>query len=683
MRKGVDDLLTGYIVTMTDTTTSQKSADGLVVGRRSFWMMAMLSMMILSVAPRTSGFVVPSPVSLKTTTVSKHRRAGVVSLRAEEQNLETTGEESLTSSSSLRESLLQEYVSVLGQIESIEKSLQETEESDESRMDAAKLAVEVTERQFQLLSSKMVPPKGLSTEDYENAVRAFLGLPAPIRLAFVRALGKEDKLAGDVSSIPEIVSDLYRQSGSLKPQILQDSLKDVKKSFKDISMTDEANDTSSQDYINKKVLETIYEETDPAKIQVMRNVESFLPEVTRKADFPVTEEDVKILENAVDPSIFSASGRPEEIPGGYVIRGNNKKATGVELIAALDEKLPSDWACTVCYIEDPTWEPEGDLEPPKALVLLNKDFTPETTQWLSRSFSIVAFVTAVLFAVGIYGSTDAVSNRLMDLASISDTTGLSWFGWKVADFLLPLFVILASHEAGHFIVGTTQGIKTESLIPTTLPFYGNFPVFGTVTRIVNSPKNLSALFDFAIMGPLLGLISSMIFLGTGLIATQDILGTPEAQYLPAIPVSVIKLSTFSGTIVDDFFGGGGIITSQDASTPVPLHPYAIAGLCGLLINAIEMLPLGKMDGSRVAMSIFGRLFESIIQVLSFLVVVIFTFFTDGSSGELLTAALIVSSIVERGAEVPCRDESQKANAARCVAAALVWFLAALIVTPMS
>ena len=220
------------------------------------------------------------------------------------------------------------------------------------------------------------------------------------------------------------------------------------------------------------------------------------------------------------------------------------------------------------------------------------------------------------------------------------------------------------------------------MIPTFLPILGSLPLLGTLTRIKSSPKNFTSLFDFAFLGPLLGMVSSFIFLGTGLVATKAALDSGGAQFLPALPVSVLNLSTLGGSIVDNFFAGGdGYITAMDPTTPVPLHPFAIAGYCGLLINAIEMLPLGATDGGRLSLTVFGRQGHSLVGGLTWFALLVCSFALEDQQGSLLISAWAINNVFQNDMEVPCRDETDNPSLPRLLAAFALWFLAALIIVP--
>ena len=132
--------------------------------------------------------------------------------------------------------------------------------------------------------------------------------------------------------------------------------------------------------------------------------------------------------------------------------------------------------------------------------------------------------------------------------------------------------------------------------PTVLPSLG-LPYLSFQNRIKTSPKGYSDLFDIAFVGPITGLSVSFVALLVGLQLTTTV-DQPTAQLLPCLPVGFLMQSTLGGTIVDLILGGGdGLLLNQDAAVLIPLHPVAIAGFLGLIIHALDFVPIGSTDGA--------------------------------------------------------------------------------------
>jgi hypothetical protein len=585
----------------------------------------------------------------------------------------------------------EELGQILTSLDGLDSDIQKwnTTTVDDDLVNSKTKEVEELEKEAVEKLSTPIPPLGLSMPEFKASIKMFFNLPLSYRLALVKAIDLEDTAAADPARIPDIVTKLYEQQYTITQKRLADCLKEAP--AKQMGVTKIEGDDL------EKMFQNLFEngeENGEEKTQDQRDLESsvrqFLPRVIRKEDNVPLESDAELLFAALDKETFSSSARPIQIPGGYIIRGENRKKSGEELISALDAKFPADWDCTVSYMYDVSaidGDDDNMFELDSALVLLKKDFTPIANEWFYRITSLVSFGTLLLFCVGVYGGNQDVLKKLSDASSLGDFAALDWFNGKVGQVLLPILAILASHELGHFIVAKKDKIETTSLIPTFLPCFGSLPLLGTLTRIKTSPKNFTSLFDFAFMGPLLGFVSSIAFLGAGLAATKTALdgdASAAAQFLPSLPVSVLSLSTLGGSIIDNFFAGGdGYITAMDPATPVPLHPFAIAGYAGLLINAAEMLPLGATDGGRMSMTIFGRRGHSLIGGLTWFALLVTSFSLKDQQTALIITAWATNNIFQNDMEIPCRDESQNPSLPRISAAFALWFLAALAITPMA
>ena len=121
-------------------------------------------------------------------------------------------------------------------------------------------------------------------------------------------------------------------------------------------------------------------------------------------------------------------------------------------------------------------------------------------------------------------------------------------------------------------------------------------VTSIATSFKEPPKNLQALFDFSIAGPLFGMIASIaaIFYGS-----QLSIGADPTNF-PALPLEILTQSTLGGGIIEAVLGPG-VLTIPDAARgsqaiagmTIRLHPVAVAGYISLVVNALSMLPIGS------------------------------------------------------------------------------------------
>ena len=111
-----------------------------------------------------------------------------------------------------------------------------------------------------------------------------------------------------------------------------------------------------------------------------------------------------------------------------------------------------------------------------------------------------------------------------------------------------------------------------------------------ITPLRSPPPSTKAMFDFGFSGPVAGLVVSLALLLVGL----DLTASMEMDVqLPVVPVSLIRASSLGGGLVRYFLGTGVARPDADPMEMVNLHPYAISGLVGCIINSLALLPLGR------------------------------------------------------------------------------------------
>lgn len=104
------------------------------------------------------------------------------------------------------------------------------------------------------------------------------------------------------------------------------------------------------------------------------------------------------------------------------------------------------------------------------------------------------------------------------------------------------------------------------------------------------------MFDFSVSGPLAGMLASCFALVVG---SQLSVVTDPASF-PALPLELLRQSTLGGGIIEAILGNDVLSIPEGArgtelvnGMTVPLHPVALAGYFGLVVNALALLPIGS------------------------------------------------------------------------------------------
>ncbi len=160
-------------------------------------------------------------------------------------------------------------------------------------------------------------------------------------------------------------------------------------------------------------------------------------------------------------------------------------------------------------------------------------------------------------------------------------------------FSFSLLLILGGHELGHYFTSKRYGVSV------TLPYFLPIPhpligTMGAFIRIKSILPNRRALIRIGALGPIIGFILT-------------------------IPITLIGLALSRPVRVTDFSGSIGLGSSLlfnffsyllhphiPQGYDLVLHPMAFAGWLGFFVTAMNLLPLGQMDGGHIAYAIFGK-----------------------------------------------------------------------------
>jgi membrane-associated protease RseP (regulator of RpoE activity) len=160
-------------------------------------------------------------------------------------------------------------------------------------------------------------------------------------------------------------------------------------------------------------------------------------------------------------------------------------------------------------------------------------------------------------------------------------------------FAATLIATLGVHEFGHYFTARYYGVSVSLpyFIPVPPPFM--FGTLGAVIRMRSPARDRNALFDIAAAGPVAGLVIAIPAL---------ILGVSWSSIAPAMPGAWMS---FGDSALTRFFVAlkfGEIPAGHKLYT----HPMLDAAWVGLLVTALNLMPVGQLDGGRIAYALFGR-----------------------------------------------------------------------------
>nr|WP_272130116.1 site-2 protease family protein [Spirulina sp. CS-785/01] len=229
---------------------------------------------------------------------------------------------------------------------------------------------------------------------------------------------------------------------------------------------------------------------------------------------------------------------------------------------------------------------------------------------LKRPLLALALLVITLFTTTVVG----VDFAGFEVEQLQDNATLLQQGLP---YSLSLLAILGLHESSHYLAAVAYRIRT------TLPYFIPMPVFlgtfGAFIQMRSPIPNRKALFDVAIAGPLGGFIVTLPLLIWGLSLSEVVPITETSSLLnfesfdPRFSLLMAVLSKW--TLGEDLTAGMAI----------NLHPMAIAAYLGIIVTALNLMPVGQLDGGHIVHAMYGQRTAMIIGQVSRLLMLLFAF----------------------------------------------------------
>ncbi|MCL4438434.1 MAG: site-2 protease family protein [Candidatus Thermoplasmatota archaeon] len=153
-------------------------------------------------------------------------------------------------------------------------------------------------------------------------------------------------------------------------------------------------------------------------------------------------------------------------------------------------------------------------------------------------------------------------------------------------FSVPLMSILGIHELGHYIVA--KRFKVRASLPFFIPFPFSIGTFGAFISLRDPVPNRKAMTEIGIAGPLFGFLLAFPLLFV-------------ADYLQKIIPYVHNYSLGFGINFPLVYH---LLNIHPVTTP--LFPMVFAVWVGMFATAMNLLPVGQLDGGHVVRGLLGR-----------------------------------------------------------------------------
>ncbi len=192
-----------------------------------------------------------------------------------------------------------------------------------------------------------------------------------------------------------------------------------------------------------------------------------------------------------------------------------------------------------------------------------------------------------------------------------------------------ILFIISCHEFGHYFAARYH--KVESTLPFYIPFppipyFINFGTMGAVIKTKSPIYSKKAMFDIGAAGPIAGFIATLVVLIYGFTHV------PGEQYILHIHPDYFStdygkggLGLIFGDNLLFLFMKWLFVNPADFFPPMSEiyhYPFLCVGWFGLFITAMNMIPIGQLDGGHISYALFGEKKSYTIASIAFILLLI-------------------------------------------------------------
>ncbi|MEX1097111.1 MAG: site-2 protease family protein [Planctomycetales bacterium] len=165
-----------------------------------------------------------------------------------------------------------------------------------------------------------------------------------------------------------------------------------------------------------------------------------------------------------------------------------------------------------------------------------------------------------------------------------------------AFYSLAVMGILLTHEMGHYVQARRHRV------PATLPYFIPMPLipFGTMGAVIVQGAGFAdrkKLFDIAISGPLAGLVVAL---------PVAWYGVKFAMIRPLETIAVGDTGLQYGEMLILKWMVAWIHGVDIATVNIELNPLLFAGWVRIFVTALNLIPIGQLDGGHILYTLIGR-----------------------------------------------------------------------------
>ncbi|KHG12833.1 putative cytosol aminopeptidase [Gossypium arboreum] len=300
-------------------------------------------------------------------------------------------------------------------------------------------------------------------------------------------------------------------------------------------------------------------------------------------------------------------------------------AAGREVVLWFMEEKTNDITKQACVVQ------------PKAEIDLQFESTKLSTPW--------GYVSAIALCVTTFGTIALMSGFFLKPGATFDD--------YLAD-VLPLFggfiSILGVSEIATRVTAARYGVK---LSPSFLVPSNWTGCLGVMSNYESLLPNKKALFDIPVARTASAYLTSLVLAIAAFISDGSFNGGDNALFIRPQFFYNNPLLSFVQFVIGPYADElGNVLPNAVEGVGVPVDPLAFAGLLGMVVTSLNLLPCGRLEGGRIAQAMLGRSTATLLSFATSLLLGI-----GGLSGSVLCLAWgLFATFFRGGEEMPAKDE---------------------------
>ena len=281
-------------------------------------------------------------------------------------------------------------------------------------------------------------------------------------------------------------------------------------------------------------------------------------------------------------------------------------------------------------------------------------------RWVHLALLVATFITTTGVGLNHYTAflLDFVQRPLVVSSPWDLVLGALWYS-------VTILVILGAHEMGHYLA--CRYYRVDASLPYFLPLPMTLTgTLGAFIRIRSRISTKAQLFDIGVAGPIAGFIFAVpaVFVGIAL------------SRVVRLPPSFVGFELGEPLLFQ--------LAARLIWGPVPdgyslnLHPMAFAAWFGLLATALNLFPIGQLDGGHISYAVLGRR-STYLTFGAIAIAVVLTFFS--MSWLVWTVLMVVMLFLFGPRHPPTADEDVPLDGRRVAVAIFALFMFIACFTP--